>query len=399
MLVILLISLIFASSSYLTQLVGSESSSIYYFEGFDDDFDAGRNVPDLVDTGLSSSFSAINEKRPSASGFLTIRDRDILWEPGDQLFPSAWVDFTDGRGTYMTFRFDAGLGYAVTGGTVSFDVVACGDDAGTLYKYISSDGVTFTQVGDDSDAQSRYTFSVATGGSSTYFRLKVGTSAGIWDGVHVDNIKAILTVSPQPPEPTHYTLTITTLSRGTTDPSAGIYTYPVGTVVEVTATPYAGYYLDHWQLDGDNVGSSNPVSITMNANHTLNAIFYYGTRYTLTITTTTGGTTTPSPGIHSYWNGTTVTVSALPYDDYIFDHWELDGSWFYSNPIDITMNSNHTLHAVFQYFPVGGIVSPFEKFGSWGASYIVLAIVVIAITIGAIYAQKRWLRKIVVRRL
>jgi hypothetical protein len=270
---LLILTATLTTSASMKLVKSSGNSTVTFFEGFDDDFDAGRNVPDLVDESLSSPFSAINEKRPTASGKLTIRDRDILWQHGDQLFPSAWVDFTDGGGTYMTFRFDVGPGYVITGGTVSFTVVAYGNDAGTLYKYISSDGITFTQVGDDSDAETTYTFNVATGGSSTYFRLQVGTAAGIYDGVHVDNVKACLTVSPTPPTPTTYALIVTTLNRGTTAPSSGMHTYPPGTTVSVTATPNSGYYFSHWILDGANAGNSNPINVFMDQNHTLNAVF------------------------------------------------------------------------------------------------------------------------------
>jgi len=45
--------------------------------------------------------------------------------------------------------------------------------------------------------------------------------------------------------------------------------------------------------------------------------------------------------------------------------------------------------------PVGGIVIPVDKFGLL-APYIALAVAVVAITIGAVYARKRWLGKAVV---
>jgi len=46
--------------------------------------------------------------------------------------------------------------------------------------------------------------------------------------------------------------------------------------------------------------------------------------YTLTITTTVGGTTDPSLGIYSYTAHSSVQVTAIPYADYTFDHWELN---------------------------------------------------------------------------
>jgi hypothetical protein len=74
--------------------------------------------------------------------------------------------------------------------------------------------------------------------------------------------------------------------------------------------------------------------------------------YSLTITTTVGGTTDPAPGTYSYTANSSVQVTAIPNVDYIFDHWELDtinaGS---TNPYTILMDNNHTLKAVFTYSP------------------------------------------------
>jgi hypothetical protein len=71
-----------------------------------------------------------------------------------------------------------------------------------------------------------------------------------------------------------YVLTITTTSGGTTNPAPGAYNYSSGQTVQVTAIPNSGYVLDHWELDGTNVSSSNnPITVTMNANHSLKAVF------------------------------------------------------------------------------------------------------------------------------
>ena len=71
-----------------------------------------------------------------------------------------------------------------------------------------------------------------------------------------------------------YVLTITTTSGGTTNPAPGAYNYSSGQTVQVTAIPNSGYVLDHWELDGTNVSSSNnPITVTMNANHNLKTVF------------------------------------------------------------------------------------------------------------------------------
>jgi len=70
-----------------------------------------------------------------------------------------------------------------------------------------------------------------------------------------------------------YTLTIATADGGTTNPTPGSCIYWSGTVVSVSAAPSTGFQFNHWELDGSNVGSPNPISVTMNANHTLRAFF------------------------------------------------------------------------------------------------------------------------------
>jgi len=77
----------------------------------------------------------------------------------------------------------------------------------------------------------------------------------------------------------HYTktlaLTIVAESGGSTNPPPGTYAANQNSTFQVTATPNVDYILDHWELDGTNVGSENPYSVLMNANPTVKAIFVY----------------------------------------------------------------------------------------------------------------------------
>jgi len=70
-----------------------------------------------------------------------------------------------------------------------------------------------------------------------------------------------------------YTLTITVAGSGTTDPAPGDHVYEEDTVVPVTATAAAGWNFDHWELDTVDVGSANPIDVTMDADHSLVAVF------------------------------------------------------------------------------------------------------------------------------
>jgi hypothetical protein len=73
--------------------------------------------------------------------------------------------------------------------------------------------------------------------------------------------------------PPQHSLTIMATVGGTTNPASGTYTYDEGANVQVQALPSSGYKFDHWELDGVNIGSVNPTIVTMNADHTLLAVF------------------------------------------------------------------------------------------------------------------------------
>jgi len=105
-----------------------------------------------------------------------------------------------------------------------------------------------------------------------------------------------------------YTLTVSAATGGATNPAVGDHTYAAGSSVGVTAIPEADYIFDHWELDSVNVGSTNPYTVLMDKNHTLEAIFAYSPPLSVSIsplsasilvgdsvsfTSTVGGGTSP----------------------------------------------------------------------------------------------------------
>jgi len=114
----------------------------------------------------------------------------------------------------------------------------------------------------------------------------------------------------------------------------------------VPSTDANGHQFKQWST------GATSTTITVGSSGTYTA--YYGVTYTLTITTTTGGTTSPVPGTHTYSPGTVVSITASPYASYTFDHWELDDANVGSaNPISVTMDQDHSLHAVFVWVGPG----------------------------------------------
>ncbi|RLI40025.1 hypothetical protein DRO69_13480, partial [Candidatus Bathyarchaeota archaeon] len=171
----------------------------------------------------------------------------------------------------------------------------------------------------------------------------IGDTPYVIDSQNRDNYPLMYPYGSPPPP--YWNLTITTTTGGITEPPPGTYAYANSTTVAVTAFPQENYVFDHWELDGVNIGSENPVDVLMTANHTLHVVFLQV--YKLTITTTLGGTTNPTPGAYNYTAETIVDVTAIPDDGYSFDYWLLDEEIKTENPITILMDSNHTLEAYF----------------------------------------------------
>lgn len=70
-----------------------------------------------------------------------------------------------------------------------------------------------------------------------------------------------------------YTLTVVASTGGTTDPTPGTYTCLADSTVQVTALPNSNYMFNHWELNGADVGSTNPLTIVMDRDQMIKAVF------------------------------------------------------------------------------------------------------------------------------
>ena len=98
---------------------------------------------------------------------------------------------------------------------------------------------------------------------------------------------------------------------------------------------------------GDALGSTNPLTVTMNANKNITANFTLipPSSYTLNVTAV-NGTVLKNPNTATYNSGATVQLTATPNSGYVFDSWSGDalGS---TNPLTVTMNANKNITANF----------------------------------------------------
>jgi hypothetical protein len=175
----------------------------------------------------------------------------------------------------------------------------------------------------------------------------------------------------------------------TTDPSGvaavlGGGWYDEFSNVTLDAPVVSDYDFGYWDVNGVSMtGGVNPITIFMNEPKNATAHYTPKPRYTLTITTTAGGTTDPEPGTYTYVAGSTVQVTAIPNTYYVFDHWELDGGNVGStSPYTVMMNGNHTLRAVFSF-------APFSWFVSEWAYWLLLALLILVIFLIALFYRRR----------
>jgi alpha-tubulin suppressor-like RCC1 family protein len=157
-----------------------------------------------------------------------------------------------------------------------------------------------------------------------------------------------------------YTLTINSTAGGVvavnnvTIPGTAMFTYDVGTVVSLNATPHAGYRFVNWTGNDTvaNVTAAN-TTITMNGDYSITANFV--AVYNLTIASTAGGTvTTPGVGTFIYDAGTVVSLNATPDASHRFVDWTGNGTIANVTAANttITMSGNYSITANFEYIPM-----------------------------------------------
>lgn len=144
---------------------------------------------------------------------------------------------------------------------------------------------------------------------------------------------------------TKYTLTTSIVGSGSVSPASG--SFNSGSVQTLTATPANGFVFSGWS--GGATGTTNPLSVTMNANKSITATFTAVPTYTLTTKTVGSGTVSPASG--TFNQGSTQILTAKPASGFIFTGWTGDATGS-SNPISVTLNGNKTVTATFTAIPV-----------------------------------------------
>jgi hypothetical protein len=261
--------------------------------------------------------------------------------------------------------FQVDLGSAQTFSQIVLDAGPAIVDYARGYEiHVSSDALSWgspIKVGTGSSAQITIDFAIQT---ARYIRVtQTGSSPANWWGI--SEFEVNLNASPNP---IAHTLAKSS-SNGKVAVNPAWPTYPTGTVVNVTAVPNPGYVFSSW--GGGLTGSTNPTTLTMDANKSVTANFTASAAtYTLTAASP-NGTVTFSPAGPTYPVNTVVTVTAVPSAGYSFTGWSgaLSGL---ANPTTITMNGNKSITAniIFPALPRNGWVASASASGESPANAI-----------------------------
>jgi len=167
--------------------------------------------------------------------------------------------------------------------------------------------------------------------------------------------------------------TVTSNPTGINCGTTCAYQFASGTNVTLTATPDASSTFSGWL--GGATGSGSTVTVTMNSDTIVEAVF--NTLYTLTVVKQGNGdgTVTSSPsGIncgstcsYQFVSGSNVILTATPYSTSSFGGWSGDATGS-SSTVTVTMNSNKTVYATFTINEAGYFAGGYN--GSYYQSFI-----------------------------
>jgi uncharacterized repeat protein (TIGR02543 family) len=252
--------------------------------------------------------------------------------------------------------------------TLSVGFIGCGSEGVPEYSLTisSTEGGSVTNPGEgtftyDEGTVINLTAEAADGYHFVDWTGDVGTIADVNDAttaITMNGDYSIMANFSQMPV-TYYVLTIEVASNGSTSPTVGQHTYAAGTVVPIIATPASSYRFVNWSDDVNNIATVNSSSttVTMHGNYEITANFEQIplVRYSLTITSTAGGSvTTPGQGTFTYDAGTVVSLVATPASGYQFAGWTGDVTTLSCGcqSTNVTMNGNYSIMANFEVIPV-----------------------------------------------
>lgn len=149
----------------------------------------------------------------------------------------------------------------------------------------------------------------------------------------------------------NYSLSISTEGSGSVTKNPSKTEYCEGTDVILTANAEPGWQFAGWS--GSITGTANPVTVRIDGNKVIKATFTPLPTYTLDVAVLPAGSGSVSknPDASTYWQGSSVTLTANAASGYRFGGW-LGSASGTANPLTLVMDSSKSVTATFvkQYY-------------------------------------------------
>ncbi len=281
---------------------------------------------------LNATGNGSVSKNPDQTTFNSGETVELTATPAAGWSFSGWSGGTSGSTNPITVTMDANKTVTATFTQNTYTLTVNTTGSGSVSK--NPDQTTFNS-GETVDL-------TATPAAGWSFSGWSGGTSGSTDPITV-TMDANKTVTATFTQNT-YTLTVNTTGNGSVSKNPDQTTFNSGETVELTATPDAGWSFSGWSGGGTS-GSTNPITVTMDANKTVTATFTQNT-YTLTINKIGSGTVSKNPDQTTFNSGETVDLTANPAAGWSFSGWS-GGASGSTNPITVTMDANKSITAAF----------------------------------------------------
>jgi phosphodiesterase/alkaline phosphatase D-like protein len=161
------------------------------------------------------------------------------------------------------------------------------------------------------------------------------------------------TIEAEPNVITH-DLMITVSGNGTTDPNAGVHTYPEDEIVNITATAGVNYHFVNWTGSGVEAGkvadpNAQSTTITMDANYSVTANFAID-MFTLNYAAGSGGSLTGDTSQEVSYGSDGTPVTAVPDTGYHFVDWSDSSTDNPRTDVNVTANVDVTANFAIDMF-------------------------------------------------
>jgi len=140
-------------------------------------------------------------------------------------------------------------------------------------------------------------------------------------------------------------------TNGTVSKNPSALTYSSGTDVVLTPTAATGYSFSSWS--GDATGTKNPLTVNMNSSKNITANFTLNSSNFSLNTSALNGTVVRNPDQLTYANGTSVELTAVADNGFIFNSWNGDALGT-NSLVTIVMDANKNVTANFDAAVVQG---------------------------------------------